>query len=156
MPSLAQLLDELAVLLGDGEGDVALPQRRGDALSDAAVADDRDVSGEQRGVDARRQLGQRIGAPLELARQLRARADPALRRLDRREDRGIERDRDQRAGEDQALSFLRQQAVLDAEAGEDERELADLREARADGERGVQRIAEQQHERDRGERLAER
>ena len=62
----------------------------------------------------------------------------ARRRLQpvrRREDQRIERDRQQRAGEDQVAALGRQQAERDAEPGEDERELADLRQAGRDGQR---------------------
>ena len=40
LAGLAQLLDQIAVLVGDDEGDALPLQRRGNALPDAAVGDD--------------------------------------------------------------------------------------------------------------------
>ena len=53
------------------------------------------------------------------------------------------------------FALARQEAERHAEAGQDERELADLRQARGDRERGVERIAEGEHEHERRERLAD-
>src|SRR5262249_56195909 len=51
-------------------------------------------------------------------------------------------DRDDRAGEDQVTTGLRQQPEADAQAGEDEGELADLSETGRDRERRLRRISE--------------
>jgi hypothetical protein len=45
-------------------------------------------------------------------------------------------DRQQRAGQDQVVPLLRQHLLAEAKAGEDEGELADLRQAGRDGQRG--------------------
>ena len=60
---------------------------------------------------------------------------------------GIGEDRQDRRAEDQIAGAFGHQALLDAEIGEDEGELADLRQARADEERRRQRIAEQPDQR---------
>ncbi|KAG1434266.1 hypothetical protein G6F55_014572 [Rhizopus delemar] len=57
----------------------------------------------------------------------------------------VEHDRDQRAGQDQRLAFLRQNLQGHAEAGDDEGEFADLRKAGRDGQRGAGRVAEGAH-----------
>ena len=75
------------------------------------------------------------GAALDPIGEPRPRANPARHGLDGGEHEGIERDREQRAREDQVAPFRRQQPERHAEPGEDERELADLREARRHGER---------------------
>ena len=58
------------------------------------------------------------------------------------------------AGEDQALALLREQAEDDAEAGQNERELANLRKTRTGNECRVERIAKGEHQRERGDRVA--
>ena len=62
----------------------------------------------------------------------------ALRQIpvERREQQRIEQDREDRAGEDQVRALLGQQRQADAEARQDERELADLRQAGRDRQRG--------------------
>ena len=111
MPSLAQLLDDLAVLLGHHERHAALGQRLGDAPPDPAVAHQHHLAG------AAARVGTDIGSSasgssraLELARASAERL-PIQRsqRLDRAEHQRIERDRDERAGQDQALPLGRQQ-----------------------------------------------
>ena len=83
----------------------------------------------------RRQLGQGIVRALDQAGEGRAAADPALQRLDGGEDQGVEGDREDRPRQDEALALGGQQAQGDSQARQDERELADLRQARRDGER---------------------
>ena len=53
------------------------------------------------------------------------------------------------------MSVFEQQAQRDAEARENERELADLRQARGNDKGGFDGIAEPHHERQRGQGLAE-
>ena len=60
----------------------------------------------------------------------------------------IERDREDGGGENQAHALLRQKPERDAKASQDEGELADLGKRRGDREPGVQRIAEEQHEKE--------
>ena len=81
--------------------------------------------------------------------------DGGLERLDGVEEQRVERDREQRAGEDEVLAFARQDTERDAEAGEDERELADLSQAGGHREGGVDRIAKGDHQQERRDRLAE-
>src|SRR3569833_451940 len=97
----------------------------------------------------------RFRAALQATRETRARAYPRLRRLDRREHQRIERDGNQRTRDDQAAPFGGQQTQCDAEPRQNEREFAYLCETRADGEGGVERIAEGQYQRNGGEGLAE-
>ena len=65
------------------------------------------------------------------------------------EEQRIERDREQRAGDDQAAALVGQQAERRRPGREDERELADLRQARRDRERRVQRVAQREHQQQR-------
>ena len=67
----------------------------------------------------------------------------------------IDQDRQDRAGEDQVAPLLRQDLKLDAEAGENERELADLREACRNGQRGRVRVAEEPDDGEGRQRLAD-
>jgi hypothetical protein len=71
------------------------------------------------------------------------------------EEQRVEQDRDDRARQDEIAAALRQQRERHAEAGEDEGELADLREARRDRECGRMRVPERAHDRVGGDRLAE-
>ena len=82
-------------------------------------------------------------------------AHPGHQRVDRREHDRVERDGDERGGQDEAAALSWQQLELDAQARKDEGELADLGEPGADRERGVDRIAQGQDQRDRGGGLAE-
>ena len=69
------------------------------------------------------------------------RSRPRQKAVEHREEQRIEQDRDDRAGEDQIAAALGQQRQRHAEPGEDEGELADLREARRNRQRGRVRIA---------------
>ena len=120
----------------------------GDAAADAAVAHQHHLAGRAGGArcsSAARLAGRRARS--------RRRASAERARIQRRSGsiaantQRIERDRDQRAGQDEALPSGGSSPSVDAEAGEDERELADLREARRDGQRRVERIAEREHQR---------
>src|SRR5215203_6414322 len=71
------------------------------------------------------------------------------------EDQGIERDREDRARQDEALGFLRQEAQRYSQARQDEGELADLRQAGRHRQRRVEQVAEGEYEKERGERFAE-
>ncbi|MNR11248.1 hypothetical protein D3C85_1275410 [compost metagenome] len=63
-------------------------------------------------------------------------------------------DGDQCAREQQALPLRRHQSQRHPQRGQDERELADLRQARAHRQCRAQRVAHQQHQCARGDRLA--
>ena len=102
-----QRLDALAVLLDDDEGDVACQQRLGNALADMAIAHQHHVPRQVLAVGARRQFCQRVVAAFQPAGQRRPLQDPAPRRLDGREQQRVQRDRQQRTGDDQALGFGR-------------------------------------------------
>ena len=81
--------------------------------------------------------------------------EPATQCLRDAESRRVQRDRDQRAGKDQVLALDAQQIVRRAEGGQHEREFADLRQARRDGQCGRRRISGDAHDRKGGDRLAE-
>ena len=87
-----------------------------------------------------------------------ARRAPPPRRappLGRGEQQRVQQDGDDRRRQDQGAALLRQQAERHAKPGQDEGELADLREARRDAQRFGQRAAEgAAHDQQRGQRLA--
>jgi hypothetical protein len=87
------------------------------------------------------------------------RAAPGRQPLDRpvgdREGERIERDREERPGKDQVARLPVEEAERDAEGGEDEGELADLRQARRHRDRRRHRVAEEEHDQERGEGLAD-
>jgi hypothetical protein len=154
-PPSRRRLHDLSILLGDDEGHSAREERFADALADAAVARHHDVAGEPLLVDRGRQLRQRVVGALERAGELGPPPDGGLERLDGVEEQRVDRDRQQRAGQDEVLAFARQDTVRHAEAGEDERELADLSQTGGDGECGVDRIAKGDHQQERRDRLPE-
>ena len=69
--------------------------------------------------------------------------------------RGFKRDRDQGAGQDEALSLRGQQSQRHADPGQDERELANLSEARRHGERSAEWVSQEKHERSRNQGVAD-
>ena len=71
------------------------------------------------------------------------------------EQQRVEEDRQDGAGKDQVLSLRRQQVQRDAEADEDERELADLGEAGGNGQRGAVGVAEGADDHEGGDGLAD-
>ncbi len=75
--------------------------------------------------------------------------------VERGEEQRVDADRKDRAGEDQIAPILRQETEIGTEPGEDERELADLREADRDREPDVERAPECAHDRERRKRLAD-
>ncbi len=92
------------------------------------------------GADLVELVVQQVEIGVAVAGALRPAAlDIAMQRFGPGADDGIERDRDDGAGENDVLPVGRQQAERDAEAGQDEREFADLRQparhrqAHADG-----------------------
>src|SRR3569623_3424173 len=115
-----------------------------EASPDAAVTHQHHLTREIGLIDRHRQVRERVRAALQATRETRARAYPRLRRLDRREHQRIERDGNQRTRDDQAATFGGQQTQCDAEPRQNEREFAYLCATRADGEGGVERIAEGQ------------
>ena len=70
-------------------------------------------------------------------------------------DQRIERHRNQCPGNDKALPLGRQQSERDTQCGQNEGKLADLCEAGRDRQRGIQRVAQGQHQPRRRERLAQ-
>ena len=82
----AQFLDLFAVLLDDDVADAPLGEQGGNALADAAVADQHDLAGQMRLIGAHRQFGQRIVAVLEATGERRVGAQPGLERSDGGED----------------------------------------------------------------------
>ena len=152
---LAQFLDQLAVLLHHDERQAALSERLSDPAAHSSIADQHDVT---RGVVRRRrgrQGRQRIRPAFEPAGETAPPLQPALHGLDRLEHDRVQRDRDDGAGQDEILSFYRKQAERNSETGQDEGELADLRQACRHGERRVERIAEGYHQQEGRERLAD-
>ena len=151
---LAQLVDDFAVFLGHDKMNATLHQGGGDAPAHAAIADQHDLSRQLFLRHRHRQLGQRVGGAFELARKI-AVADHAQQRLGHAEHQRVEGDRQDGAGQDQALPFLRHQAQGQAQGGQDEREFTDLRQAGRDDDGGFWRIAQGHHQQEGGDRLAE-
>ena len=87
--------------------------------------------------------------------RLRARRPRARQPSDNAKRQRIEHDREQCAGDDVVLPLRRQQLHAHAHHGEDEGELADLRERRGDRERGAQGPTEQAHDQQRRHGLAD-
>ncbi len=67
---------------------------------------------------------------------------------------GIKHNRQNSACQHQVLSRLRQQIERHAESGENKGELADLRQAGGNGQRGSRRVAEHTHQEKRSDRFA--
>ncbi|MNT08744.1 hypothetical protein D3C72_1434950 [compost metagenome] len=151
---LAQLVDDFTVFLGHNKVDAPFHQRGGDAPAHAPIADEDDLARQFFLRHGHRQLGQRVRRAFELAREV-AVADHAQQRLGHAEDERVEGDRQDGAGQDQALPFLRHQAQRQAQRGQDERELADLRQAGRDDDGRFRRIAQRHHEQKGGDRFAE-
>ena len=116
-----------------------------DEAADTAMADQHDMIGQRRHRD---RLARGFGLRCRAAavRSFAASLAPGQRSSTGEEQR-IEQDREDRAGEDQVAPALRQQPEAHAEPGQDEGELADLREARRDRQRGRVRMPEQPHDR---------
>src|SRR5438445_9019071 len=145
-PALAQLLDDLAILLGHHKRYALLGQSFPDAPADAAIARQHQVSGQAIQVDGHRQHRQWIIRAFQGLREFRAGANPGLYRLDRVEHQWIECNRNQRPRENWALSFRRQDPEGNDEVRQDERELSDLRQARRYVKSRVERVAAQMAE----------
>ena len=122
-------------------------ERVTDKPADAPVPDDDRMPGE------RRRLGH-LG--LHLRRRTRLlgflRVSPAV---EQREQERIDDDRDDRAGEDEILRLLRHHFEPKPEAGQNEREFADLRQADRDRQRGSAATAERAHDQVGHDRFAE-
>ena len=143
------------VLLDHQERRAGLEQLLADEAADAAVADEHDMVGQRRERDLlpRRLSAGAAGAASGAAGLVGV--TPRQDAVEPGEEQRIEQDRDDRAGEDEIAPALGQQRQRHAEPGEDEGELADLREARRDRERGRMRMPERPHDRVGGDRLAE-
>ena len=84
-----------------------------------------------------------------------SRFSKGLQPVDAGKDQRVEHDRQDRAGKDQVAPLLGKQVQADAELGEDEGELADLREARRDHQRRADRMAERDDDQECRNRLAD-
>ena len=82
-----------------------------------------------------------LGAAVEQRPQPRTAAQPGLDRVQRAEQERVERDREDRRGDQHVVPGVGHQAVLAGQLGQDERELADLRQAQGHGQRGADRVA---------------
>ena len=152
-PPVAQRLEQLAALLDHDIGHPRPSQGLADRAADAAVTHQNDMVPERRVLGGRHRL---VGcAPLQGGEHARPGLRPAAEPGGGLECERIEADAKQRAGHDETLSFRRQQAERQTEGREDEGELTDLGQARGDHQRRVQRVAEQEHDAERGERLAD-
>ncbi len=152
MPDLRRARRPFVVHLDHQERNVRRPQLRADELPDAAMADQDDVIRQGGG-------GARFGVgchPRGLVRCGRrgglGTGEPAVE--DREQER-VHEDRQDRAGQDEVAAPLRQDGEVHAQPGQDERELADLRQARGDGEDRRLGMPEQPHDGQRRQRLAD-
>ena len=153
--------DDLVFLLDDEQRHPGARQRLADPVADAAVADEDgmpllarhlDLGGGGLGAGIHRLVGRdrvchRLGAVTLV--------EPRPQPIERHEQQRIEHDGDDGAGEHQLAAELRHEAERHAEAGQDERELADLRQADGDGGGGAERAPEQLHDGERGDRLGD-
>jgi hypothetical protein len=87
-----------------------------------------------------RKRGKRIAAAFQTPCEAGAGANPRVNRSHRGEHQRVRRDGRQRCGDNEALRLRRQQPERYAKGSQDEGELANLREARADGERSVKGV----------------
>src|SRR5262245_48252849 len=106
------------------------------------MAHDHDVTVETRAADGGGQLREAAGGPLQRREQPRPCPEPLARSLRYPEYDRIETDGDQRSRDDQALALLWQEPQRQRERRQNERELADLSQARRDRERRRDRVAE--------------
>ena len=114
-PPAPQRLDGLAVLLHDDERDPGACQRRADRPAHASVPDDDRVTAQLAHLVHRSRLRFLHALALQRLEQARPLREPAGDRLDAVEHEGIQRDREERAREDEALPLRRQQAERIAE-----------------------------------------
>ena len=98
---------------------------------------------------------ERAAAPLEPTSERWPGLEPRVERVDQGEEDRVERDRDDRSGDDELVRLDRQNAEADAGGGKDEAEFADLGKGGAHRETRSQRIAEERQDADGGERLAD-
>ena len=88
----AQLFDDLAIFFGDHKRDALRGQRLADAPTDAPITDQHDLAGKTVEIDSHRQRGQGIVGALHGLSELRARANPSLRRFDGAEEQRVKCD----------------------------------------------------------------
>ena len=103
----------------------------------------------------RRQVRQLARPSLEEADHQPVRAQSRLERIDEMEEERVQRDRQQRAGDDELEALRREKTERQAEGAHDERELADLGETGADRQRHPHRVAEQRDDRELDEGLGD-
>ena len=140
-PLLPQLAQRIDVQLDHGRHDVVLAQQADHGPPGRAIADDHGpvarVGGRSRwrGVapPARRSSG------IEEPRERRPRRHPAIHRLDRAVEQRIEDDRHDRGGHQRVGCRDGEDPEVAPDAGQDERELADLAEGDGDGQRRLER-----------------
>jgi hypothetical protein len=86
---------------------------------------------------------------------IRMRLNSALNCCDRAEQKGVQSDGQQSAGDDQALAFGWKQTKCNAELGEDKGELSNLCQTGGNDESRVEWVAEQEDDQKRRYRLAQ-
>jgi hypothetical protein len=146
----------MPVPLDDDIGQLEGSQGTADGAPDPAEADDHSMVAQGASIPARERRHRQVASgPLDPGAQAGPLSKPGRGRIDSCEDERVERDREQRPGQDQVLAFLRQQPQREAKARQDERELADLGQARRDRQRRPDRVAEGEHDGEGGQRLAE-
>ncbi|MCY1287514.1 hypothetical protein D9M68_439840 [compost metagenome] len=137
--ALAQFGGLLALVLDHHQRHPGLAQPRADQAADAAVADEDGVIAL---AHAWRQVLFRLLLRHGFAFALDDHRLRLLQPLDGDEQQRVDQDRQDRAGQHQVAAHLRQQLQADAQADQDEGELADLRQAGGDGQRGAAGVAE--------------
>src|SRR6266508_1901353 len=147
LPGVAQLLDHLPVLLGDHERNASIVERPRNVPTYPAVSNQNNLAGEVFLLGGRRQFREWIVRTLEPTRELRPASQPTERWIEHGEHEGVQGDRDQGAGQDEALSLRGQQTQRHADPGQDERKLANLGEARRHREGSAERVSQEEHER---------
>ena len=124
-------------------------ERMADDAADAAVADDAPRDSRRcRGAAHRQRRWLARAASFEQREQARTRVEPARQRRRRSRTRtGLSVIDSSAPARIRSRPSGGSKPERDAEAGEDERELADLRQARGNRQRGAHRIAEREHDR---------
>ena len=148
-----QLGKPLIVVLDDEERHLLFGEALADDAADPAMADQHHMIVERRRAD--RLAGGAFLLRLDRFHLCFRLVAPCLKHVEPGEEQRIEQDGEDGAGEDEIAAALRQKPEIDAEPGEDEGELADLREADRDEQRGRGGIAEQADDGEGRERLAE-
>ena len=106
---LSQAFDEFSFLIRYDEGNVMFGKTFANAPSDTAVSHEDDLSRQVFFVGGVRHLGQGIERPFQLPCECRTGAKPNQQRLYCSKQQRVDGDRDEGAGENQALSFNRKE-----------------------------------------------